>query len=109
MSIATMASSSTTTMRASAMRGSLLAKADREAGAAAAALDREAAVELRHEAAHELQAERTRALRQHVVGEAHAVVAHAHAAPAVAAVLQRDRDLAALSLGDCVLERRASQ
>src|SRR5437763_193335 len=41
MSIATMASSSTTMMRGSPMRGALLPEADGEAGAAAAALDGE--------------------------------------------------------------------
>src|ERR1051326_8385971 len=109
MSIATMASSSTTTMGGSAMRRALLAEVDREAGAAAAALDREPPVELRDEAAHELQAERADALGNHVVGQADAVVAHRQAAPAVAAVGELHHDLAAPALGERMLERVEQQ
>src|ERR1044071_3120940 len=108
MSIATIASSSTTRMRASAMRRALLAEADGEAGAAAAVLDRELPVELRDEAAHELQAERAGG-GGIFVGEADAIVAHGHAAPAVAAVGQLDDDLAAPAVGKGVLERVEQQ
>src|ERR1044071_7964044 len=101
MSIATIASSSTTRMRVSGMAGALLPEADREAGAAGAALDRELALELRDEAAHELEAERAGDL---VGGKADAVVAHGHAAPAVAAVGQLDADLAARAVGERVLD-----
>src|SRR2546421_4713367 len=109
MSIATMASSSTTTMRTSPMRGTLLPEADREGGAAAAVLDRELPVELCDQAAHELQPERAGALGRHVVRQSDAVVAHAHAAPAVAGVRQIDDDLAALPLGERMFERIEQQ
>src|ERR1043165_900429 len=96
-------------MRASTMGAALLPEADAEAGAAAAVLDAQLAVELRDEAAHELQAERPGRVVRRIVGQSDAVVAHGHAAPAVAAVRQLHDNLAARVVRKGVLQRVEQQ